>query len=74
MTTQSFNDMVDNMINLAQHDPKLLDGIQWLDKLAINQGVSFYDKVYELLGKKSADDKAKAWNAQRNKLTGNING
>ena len=62
--------MVDNMIDLAQHDPELLDGIQWLDKISIREGISFYDKVYELLGKKSADDKAKAWNEERKKLTG----
>ena len=67
MTSQAFNDMVDNLINMAQHDPELLDKLQWLDRLSIKECVSFYQKVYELIGKKSADDRTKKWNKERKK-------
>lgn len=54
--------MVDNLVDFAiQNDEELLSGIKWLDSLAQKEGVSFYDKVYEVLLKKDNQDKAKIW-------------
>ena len=61
-----FLEMVDNLVEFGrQHDQELMNGIQWLDNIAQKEGVSFYDKVYEVLYKKDIQDKAKDWNKGR---------
>ena len=56
-----FNEMVDNLVEFSQYDPKLADSIVWLDMQARKHNVSFYDKVYEVLLKYDAQTKAKEW-------------
>ena len=59
--SQAFKLMVDDVVQFSKYDPELADGIKWLDGLAQKEGVSFYDKVYEVLYKHDAREKAKDW-------------
>jgi len=61
MSDSFFKDMVDELIFFADHDPELKDGIQWLDRLAQKEGVTIYDKVYEVLIKYDTNQRAKEW-------------
>ena len=51
--------MIDNVVQFSQYDPELADGIKWLDELAQKEGISFYDKAYEVLYKHDSKEKAK---------------
>ncbi len=53
--------MVDDLIDFADNDPELKDGIRWVDKQANEKGISFYDMVYEILYKHETRSKAKEW-------------
>ena len=44
-----FIKMVDELIDFSEHDKELSDGIKWIDKLAQEQGISFYDMIYKIL-------------------------
>ena len=67
MTGFIFNKMVDDLVDFAlNHDEELVSGIKWLDTQAQKEGCSFYDKVYEVLLKKEAHDKAKDWLITKN--------
>ena len=57
----SFNKQIDDLVDFSQYDPELADGIKWLDDQAQKEGVSFYDKVYQVLLKADAKNKAKEW-------------
>ena len=61
-----FTKMVDDLIDFAEHDPELADGIKWLDEKAREKGISFYDIVFEVLYKHEIDAKAKEWKNSRN--------
>jgi len=63
----SFNKQVDDLVDFSQYDPELADGIKWLDELAQKEGVSFYDKVYDVLLRADANSKAKKWLNQKTK-------
>ena len=56
-----FNKMVDDLVVFSEHDKELADGIKWLDSIAINQGVSFYDVVYKILYQHDIKERAKEW-------------
>ena len=56
-----FNNMVDELILMSEHDPELADGIKWLDAKATKKGISFYDMVFEVLYKHDVDEKASEW-------------
>ena len=53
--------MVDDLIDFADNDPELKDGIRGVDKQANEKGISFYDMVYEILYKHETRSKAKEW-------------
>ncbi|MBF85150.1 MAG: hypothetical protein CL489_11875 [Acidobacteria bacterium] len=62
MKDQSFFiKVVDDLIDFADNDPELKDGIRWVDKQANEKGISFYDMVYEILYKHETRSKAKEW-------------
>jgi len=61
-----FTKMVDELVNLAEFDPELKDGIRWLDGQALKKGISFYDMVFEVLYKHDVNTKAKDWLNDRN--------
>ena len=61
-----FTKMVDELVEFAEYDPELADGIKWLDGQAQKKGISFYDMVYEVLYKHDIDSKAKTWLSSRN--------
>ena len=44
-----FIKMVDELVAFSEHDKELADGIRWLDKLSQEQGISFYDMVFNIL-------------------------
>ena len=56
-----FIKMIDNLVDFADHDPELKDGLAYVDKQAQEKGVSFYDMVYQILYKHDLAAKAKEW-------------
>jgi len=56
-----FKKLVDHLVEFGEHDPELKEGMKWLDRLAQKEGVSFYDKVYEVLYKHDSTNRAKKW-------------
>jgi len=61
-----FGQMVDELVDLSEHDPELKDGIKWLDEQSQKKGISFYDMVFEVLYKHDVNSKAKEWLNTRN--------
>lgn len=61
-----FTKMVDELVDFAEFDPELADGIKWLDGQAQQKGISFYDMVFEVLYKHDVNQKAKDWLNKRN--------
>jgi len=62
MTEQTFFiKMVDDLVDFADHDPELKDGLRWVDAEAQKKGLSFYDMVYQILYKHDLATKAKEW-------------
>ena len=61
-----FTKMVDELVELSEHDPELSDGLKWLDGEAQKKGLSFYDMVYQVLYKHDVNSKAKEWLNSRN--------
>ena len=65
---ESYKRFIDKMIEEARlNDKESYEKFQWLDKLAQKEGISFYDKVRQVLNKFDAEDKAKQWIEERNK-------
>mgnify|MGYP001573927907 CR=1 FL=1 len=60
-TDTLFRKMIDEIIAMAEHDPELKEGIQWLDKIAIKNGMSFYDIIFKVLMKHDREISAKKW-------------
>ena len=61
-----FTKMVDELVEFAEYDAELADGIKWLDSQAQKKGISFYDMVFDVLYKHDIDSKAKNWLHSRN--------
>ena len=57
----TFQQLVDDLVEYSKTDDELADGINWLDQQAQKQGVSFYDKVYEILFQYDVTQNAKRW-------------
>lgn len=56
-----FTRMVDELVEFAEHDPELKDGLQWVDSEAQKKGISFYDMVYQVLYRHDVNSKARDW-------------
>jgi len=56
-----FKKLVDELVEFGKYDKELADGMKWLDGIAQKEGVSFYDKVYEVLYKHDSTNRAKKW-------------
>ena len=61
-----FEALVDELVELSEHDPELAGGIRWLDERARGRGISFYDMVFEVLYRHDLDSKARVWMGSRN--------
>ena len=59
--TSYFRKMVDDLVEFAEYDKELKDGIQWLDGEALKKGMTFYDIVFELLYNHEVNTNAKKW-------------
>ena len=44
-----FTSVVDELVQSAESDRELADGIRWLDDQAREKGISFYDAVFDVL-------------------------
>jgi len=67
-----FNKMVDELVEFAEFDQELKEGIAWLDKnekYGIN--LTFYEKVYYVLYKHDSIQKAKDWMLTKNETKTN---
>ena len=56
-----FKKMVDDLIEFAEYDQELKEGIQWLDGKAREKNISFYAMVFEVLYNHDVNQKAKKW-------------
>ena len=66
--------MIDDLVQFSQYDPEFADGIKWLDGLALKEGISFYEKVYEVLYKHDVNSRAKHWMKTITRKTSNTSG
>ncbi len=66
MLKSHFSQMVDELVEFADHDPELADGIRWLDDKAQKKGVTIYDMIFEVMYKHDMDSKAHDWLNARN--------
>ena len=62
-----FIKIVDELVWFADYDPKLAEGIRWLDEKAQKEGISFYEIVFRTLYKHDVNDRAKDWLTQKGK-------
>ena len=46
-----FHKMVDELVEFAEFDSELKEGMQWLDSEAYKKNISFYDMVFQILYK-----------------------
>lgn len=49
MTESFFASLIDELVESADQDPELADGIRWLDEQAQRRGVTIYDMAFEVL-------------------------
>jgi len=61
-----FNSMVDELVEFAEYDQELFDGIQWIDMESRKRGITFYEMVFLILHNYDVDMKAKEWMDGRN--------
>lgn len=58
--------MVDELVDFAEHDPELKDGLKYLDEEAFKRGITFYEMVFHVLHVYDTDKRAKEWRNNRN--------
>lgn len=56
-----FVKLVDDLVECADDDPDLTDGIRWIDAQAQKKGITFYDMVFEVLYKHDTNTRAQVW-------------
>jgi len=56
-----FTKMVDELVEFADYDSELAEGLRWADAQAWKKGISFYDMVYQMLYAHDVRAKAKEW-------------
>ena len=56
-----FCKMVDEIVEFADYDSELAEGLRWADAQAWKKGISFYDMVYQVLYNHDVKEKAKEW-------------
>ena len=61
-----FTNMVDELVDFAEYDPELAEGLKWIDGEAQKRGITFYEMVFHVLHRHDIDSKAKDWLANRN--------
>lgn len=62
-----FTKMVDELVLLADTDPELKGGLEWLDGRAQKTGSTIYQQVFETLHKHDVNTKAKQWLKEKDK-------
>lgn len=67
MSDSFFTSVMDELVQTADDDPELADGLRWLDDQAQRRGISFYDMAFEVLYRRehSISDH-RAWLDRRN--------
>jgi hypothetical protein len=62
-----FINMVDELVlDMAPFDTELDEGIKYLDEQAQKEGITFYEKIFQVLHIYDIDEKTKEWNNDRN--------
>ena len=56
-----FRNMVDEMVYFSEHDPKLAEGLKWIDEESKKRGISFYDMVFHVLHEYDVSRSAGKW-------------
>lgn len=69
---KKFKRQIDQIVELAEFDQELKDGITWLDKYEkLGTNLDFYEKAYKILLKYEINSKAKAWMLTKNETKTN---
>ena len=58
--------MVDELVDYSKNDPELESGLKWLDELARERNITFYDMVFEVLYKGEDINKSTKYLLSRN--------
>lgn len=67
MAESFFASLIDELVESADQDPELADGIRWLDEQARRRGVTIYDMAFEVLYRHGrSGGSAGAWLRSRN--------
>jgi hypothetical protein len=57
-----FTNMVDELVlDLAPFDTELDEGIKYLDEQAQKEGITFYEKIFQVTHNYMIEEKAKEW-------------
>jgi hypothetical protein len=61
-----FTNMVDELVlEMAPFDNELDEGLKYLDERAQKEGITFYEKIFQVLHQYDIDERAKEWNSHR---------
>ncbi len=64
--SKDFMEMVDVLVDFADHDQELKTSIGWLDKTKVyGADLNFYEKVQEIVRRSDVRKKAEEWNKER---------
>ena len=63
--SEEFIKLVDDIVCTADNDPKLKNCLKWMDDMARERGMSFYEVALAVLEKHLADKRAKEWMGRR---------
>ena len=66
MAESFFASLIDELVESADQDPELADGIRWLDEQARRRGVTIYDMAFEVLYRHDWSAGSGAWLRSRN--------
>ena len=65
-----FEIMADELVQFSEFDSELKDALKWIDETAQKKGITFYDRLFEIIYKHDINSKAKDWlNAKQNHPT-----
>lgn len=62
-----FMKVADELVEMAEFDQELKDGLQWIDSIAQKSGNSFYEVLAATFIKHDVNNKAKEWMRDKNK-------
>lgn len=56
-----FTNMADELVEFAEYDSELAEGLRFIDREAQKRGITFYEMLYKVIDDYGTDSKAKEW-------------